>query len=252
MFGNAACAGRRFAIARRATRQVAFAGSVKRASASLPPKPIVVEGAYFERVKNSVGREGIEPARAEAADPQSRCQPMTNDDMVARGRESFGRQARGEAYALLSAADHAVPLGLDDLVRPSLAAALIGKDADSAAAGARAHHESLRQGDGARAARCAFWVGFHHLGRGDVAQGLGWLSRAARVLDDRQLDCAERGYLLIPAAIQATDEGEYAAAYAAFTKAAEIAERFGERELATIARYGRGQALVRSGRRSEE
>jgi DNA-binding NarL/FixJ family response regulator len=173
---------------------------------------------------------------------------MTNDDMVARGREAFGRQAWGEAYALLSAADHAAPLGLDDLERLALAAALIGKDADSVAAGARAHHESLRQGDGARAARCAFWVGFNHLGRGDVAQGLGWLARAARVLDDRQLDCAERGYLLVPVAIRATDEGDYAAAYSTFTKAAEVAERFGERELATIARYGRGQALVRSGR----
>jgi DNA-binding NarL/FixJ family response regulator len=176
---------------------------------------------------------------------------MTNDDMVARGRESFGRQAWGEAYALLSAADHAEPLGLDDLERLALVAALIGKDADSADAGARAHHESLRQGDGARAARCAFWVGFGHLGRGDVAQGLGWLARAARVLDDRQLDCAERGYLLIPVALRATDEGDYDAAYATFTKAGEIAERFGEQGLATIARYGRGHALVRSGRTAD-
>jgi DNA-binding CsgD family transcriptional regulator len=176
---------------------------------------------------------------------------MTNDDMVARGRESFGRQAWGEAHALLSAADHAEPLGLDDLERLALAAALIGKDADSAAAGARAHQESLRLEDPARAARCAFWVGFNHLGRGDVAQGLGWLARAARVLDDRQLDCAERGYLLVPVAIRATDEGDYAAAYATFTRAGEIAERFGERELATMARYGRGQALVRSGRTAD-
>src|SRR5688572_20676478 len=173
---------------------------------------------------------------------------MTNDDMVAQGRESFERQAWGEAYALLSGADQAAPLGLDDLERLALAAALIGKDADSADAGARAHHESLRLEDPARAARCAFWVGFHHLARGDVAQGLGWLARAARVLEDRQLDCAERGYLLVPLAIRATDEGDYAAACATFTQAGEIAERFGERELATMARYGRGQALVRSGR----
>ena len=176
---------------------------------------------------------------------------MTTEEMVARGRESFARQAWGDAYALLSAADHAAPLGLDDLEHLSLAATLIGKDSDSAAAGARAHHESLRIGDAARAARCAFWVGFGHLGRGDVAQGLGWLARAARVLDDRQLDCAERGYLLIPLALRAMDEGDYAAAYATFTKAGEIAERFGERGLATIARYGRGNSLVRSGRTAD-
>ncbi len=176
---------------------------------------------------------------------------MTNDDMVAQARESVGRQAWGDAYAQLSAADRATPLGLDDLERLALAASLIGKDAESADAGARAHHESLRLDDAARAARCAFWVGFHHLGRGEVAQGLGWLARAGRVLDDRQLDCAERGYLLLPVAIQATDEGDYATAYTTFTKAAEIAARFGERELATMAQYGRGRALIGSGRTAD-
>ena len=176
---------------------------------------------------------------------------MTNDDTVARARESFGRQAWGEAYAQLSAADQAAPLGLDDLERLALAAVLIGKDADSADAGARAHQESLRLDDAARAARCAFWVGFRHLGQGEIAQGLGWLARAERVLDDRQLDCAERGYLLVPVAIRATDEGDYATAYATFTKAGEIAARFGARELATMAQYGRGQALIGSGRTAD-
>src|SRR5687767_3313193 len=90
--------------------------------------------------------------------PTVTLQPMTDDDVIARARESFERQAWGEAFALLSAADHAAPLALDDLERLSLAAALIGKDAESAAAGARAHHESLRLGDAARAARCAFRV----------------------------------------------------------------------------------------------
>ena len=80
----------------------------------------------------------------------SHAPPMTKDDMVARARESFGRQAWGDAYAQLRAADQVTPLGLDDLERLALAAFLIGKDAESADVGARAHHESLRLDDAAR------------------------------------------------------------------------------------------------------
>lgn len=176
---------------------------------------------------------------------------MTEDDMLARARESFGRQMWGDAYAQLSAADHTAPLGLDDLERLALAAFLIGRDAESADVGARAHHESLRLDDAPRAARSAFWVGFQHLNAGEVAQGLGWLARAARVLDERHLDCVERGYLLLPVAIRSVDEEDFATAYTMFSNAAEIADRFGDAELATMAQYGRGRALIGSGRTAE-
>jgi ATP/maltotriose-dependent transcriptional regulator MalT len=176
---------------------------------------------------------------------------MSRDDILAQGRESFVRQAWGDAHAQLSAADEATPLGLDDLERLALAAFLIGKDAESVELWARAHHEALRLDDAARAARSAFRAGFQHLGAGEIAQGLGWLARAARVLDDRQLDCAERGYLLVPPAVRATDEGDYATAYTMFNKAAEIAARFRNAELATMAQYGRGRALIGSGRTAD-
>ncbi len=171
--------------------------------------------------------------------------------MVARARESFGRQAWGDAYAQLAAADQLTPLGLDDLERLALAAYLIGKDGESADVGARAHHESLRLDDAPRAARCAFWVGFQHLNGGEFAQGLGWLARAARVLDERHLDCVERGYLLLPMAIRSVDEEDFATAYTVFSNAAEIADRFADTELATMAQYGRGRALIGSGRTAD-
>lgn len=47
---------------------------------------------------------------------------MTTDDALDRGRESFGRQAWGDAYAQLSAADHEAPLELEDLERLAVAA----------------------------------------------------------------------------------------------------------------------------------
>ena len=37
---------------------------------------------------------------------------------------------------------------------------------------------------------------------GEMAQGGGWLARARRVIEEGDFDCVERGWLLVPAAIQ--------------------------------------------------
>ena len=63
---------------------------------------------------------------------------MTIADTVDQGRESFGRQAWGNAYDQLSAADHETPLELEDIERLAVAAYLTGRDGDSADVRARA------------------------------------------------------------------------------------------------------------------
>ncbi|MBI1885724.1 MAG: DNA-binding response regulator [Chloroflexi bacterium] len=176
---------------------------------------------------------------------------MTTTDALDRGRESFGRQAWGDAYAQMSAADHEASLELEDLVRLAVAADLTGRDAESADIWARAHHECLRLGDAARAARCAFWLAFGLLNNGDVARGGGWLARARRLLDDGGLDCVEQGYLLVPVALQSIDEGDAATAHATFSEAAKIGDRFRDPDLMTLGRLGRGQALIHLGETAE-
>ena len=64
---------------------------------------------------------------------------------------------------------------------------------------------------------------------GETARAGGWLVRAERLLDDGRSDCVEQGCRLVPGAFQNLDEGDNARAYATFTRAAEIGERFGER-----------------------
>ncbi len=185
--------------------------------------------------------------RVSAAGRLGRGACMTTADTLDRGRESFERRAWADAFQKLSAADREAPLTAEDLERLAIAAYLVGRDADRDDSLARAHQGWLRLGDAERAARCAFWLAFGLLNQGELARGGGWLARARRVLDDGQLDCVERGYLLVPLAIQRLVEGDAAAAYAAFGQAAKLGDRFGDRDLAALARMGRGQALLRLG-----
>ena len=166
-------------------------------------------------------------------------------------RRSFHQHAWDDAYRNFAAADREVPLESDDLERYAIVSFLIGEDLDGAAVGARAHHEYQRRGDAAGAARCAFWMGFGLLLRGEMAPAFGWLGRAQRILDEGGHDCVERGYLLVPGALRHLIEGDLAAALATSGQALAIGERFGDVDLVAFGRLGRGQALVLAGRQAE-
>jgi ATP/maltotriose-dependent transcriptional regulator MalT len=172
-------------------------------------------------------------------------------DGLQSGRGAFRRQAWAEARAALASADREHGLGPDDLVSLGMAAFLVGRDEESADALGRAHREYLTRGDWPRAAASAFWVAFGLLDRGEHAQAGGWLARAGRVLDDHECDSVERGYLLLPRALQAAGRRDFAAALDIFGRAAAVGERFGDRDLVAIARHGQGRALVDLGRTAE-
>jgi ATP/maltotriose-dependent transcriptional regulator MalT len=168
---------------------------------------------------------------------------MTTDDRIDRGRAAFARKAWSDAFELLSAADAESPLGPDDLELAGFAAQYSGHDETAARLAARLHRTSLEAGDFARAARMAFWIAMGFLRRGDSTQGGGWLGRSAGLLEEHGLDTVERGYLAIPDGIRQV-ETDPAAALAAFERAETYAERFGDRDLAAMARLGRGRSLI--------
>jgi DNA-binding CsgD family transcriptional regulator len=175
---------------------------------------------------------------------------MTDIQTLGRARSAFAHKAWAESYRLLEAADREALLEPEDLERLATAAYLIGRDAESETFRARAHQTFLDRGDREGAARSASWLGFGLLQRGAIAPASGWYARAERILDEAHLDCVVRGYLLIPAAIQRIVQGDPAAGDAAFTRAAEIARRFGDRDL-PLACSGRGRALIRLGNLAE-
>lgn len=131
-----------------------------------------------------------------------------------------------------------------------MAAYLVGAERESDEAWLRAHHECIRLGDVVRAARCAGFLAQGLLLRGELAQGGGWLARAKRLLDEGHHDGVERGYLLLPVALQSFEQ-DPAAAHYAFERAATIGVRFGDEDLTAFARTGQGRCLIRMGQTAE-
>ena len=163
------------------------------------------------------------------------------------GRDAFRRHAWASASDQLATAAERTPLDVADLELLAVAAYLAGRDDASAAAWEQAHHEHLRRGDPAGAARCGFWLALAMIMRGEMARGGGWVARAQRLVEDARLDGPERGFLMLPAAFATLLEGGAAAAYAIFEQAVAIGERFAEPDLVALARHGLGQALLLRG-----
>ena len=172
---------------------------------------------------------------------------MADIQALGRARTAFARRAWAESHRLLEAVDREAPLEPEDLERVAMAAYLMGRDPESEALNAGADQACLERGDQEGAARSACRLGFGLLLRGAIAPASGWFARAERILDEAHLDSVVRGYLLIPSAIQRIVQGDPAAGDATFTQAAEIARRFGDRDLASLACSGRGRALIRLG-----
>ena len=167
---------------------------------------------------------------------------------LARGREAGQRLAWGDAYRSLSLADESGSLAGEDLELLAAASYLLGHVDACRQALQRAHHAHAAAGDPRRASRCLFWVAFTLLLEGDLAPANGWLARAQRELEPEHRECAEHGFLLLPAAVQASAAGDFASAEAAAARAAEIGARFGDADLLTLALHFQGRALVSEGR----
>ena len=176
---------------------------------------------------------------------------MSDIPLLARARQSFDQHTWADSYRLFEAADREVPLEPEDLERLATAAYLMGREDASEAFWERAHRAFLERGDREGAARSACWLAVGLQLRGAIAPASGWFARARHILDEGQIECVVRGFLLIPSAIQRIVQGDPAAGDALFSQAAAIARRYGNRDLECKAIGGRGRALIRLGRVSE-
>jgi len=159
------------------------------------------------------------------------------------GRGYFQRRAWRDAYESLSGADGTTALRADDIELLATSAYLIGRESDFYAAMERAYQAHRSAGDGARAARCGFWLGLMLLFGGQAGQAGAWLARARRLVEND--DCVERGYLMLPTAEEQLGAGDAEAAYATAADAAELGTRFDDADLISCARHLQGRALIR-------
>jgi ATP/maltotriose-dependent transcriptional regulator MalT len=165
--------------------------------------------------------------------------------MLEEGRQAYARSAWSEAYDGLAGAEDA-----DDLERLATAAYMLGREDEYLQIMERAHKRRADAGEKRAAARCAFWIGIHLALRGQMGPGTGWLGRAQRLLDGEG-ECVERGYMLMPVAFQHQVEGDLEGAAATAAAAAEIAERFGDKDLFTLAIHSQGELLLKAGKPRE-
>lgn len=173
--------------------------------------------------------------------------PPTNADLE-QGRELYAHEAWAGAFESLKRADQAAPLEAPDLVLLSQSAYLLGREDEFMTYLDRAHHAYLDDGEILLAVRCAFWLGMNLALRGEVGPATGWLGRAQRLVERESEDCVERGYLLMPVAFQHDAAGDLEGASATAAAAAEIGERFGDRDLVALAMHGQGGWLIKAGR----
>lgn len=165
-------------------------------------------------------------------------------DGTGRANEAQGSP---DAPADAVGADKQSQPGADELDRQAMASYLVGDEVASAAAWTRAHHAWLEAGVPASAARSAIWLSLMLLFRGEMAPAGGWHARAQRVLDDGDVDCAERGLLMITDALDKLIAGDSHAAEDRFTRIDDVGRRFDDPDVRAVGRLGRGQALVRRG-----
>jgi DNA-binding CsgD family transcriptional regulator/tetratricopeptide (TPR) repeat protein len=167
------------------------------------------------------------------------------------GRTSFANRVWRDAYEQLSRADGEAPLAADDLIRLTTSAYMLGEMDAFLSLVERTHHAYLEEGDVLAATRCAFYLGVNLLLRGEPAHASGWFGRGQRLLERHGRDCAERGYLLLPATMRQLGMGEYAEAEANAAAAVELGERFRDRDLVALALHIQGQSLIKQARIEE-
>jgi DNA-binding CsgD family transcriptional regulator len=172
---------------------------------------------------------------------------QASSEIRERGRACYQRRRWQDAFAALSQADQIEPLDAADLWLLAWSAHLTGRDEDFARTMGRAYRAHLDGGEPLSAARCAGWLGaILDLG-GEVGPRAGWLSRARRLVEREGIDCPERGFLVLLAAFDHAEAGDHDAMLAAATQALEVAERFGDADLAAMALILQGRARLARG-----
>jgi DNA-binding CsgD family transcriptional regulator/tetratricopeptide (TPR) repeat protein len=151
----------------------------------------------------------------------------------------------GHAYRLLSERAGAGTLSVDELDWLATASYLTGRDEEAFEHWSEAHVAALAAGDPRRAAQLGYRIGSGLGFKGDVPRLSGWVARVRRVLDSVDVDCVEHGYVELGMGFcRLFEAGDILGAREFASRAAKIADRFGDLELRTVARLLEGRCII--------
>ena len=168
------------------------------------------------------------------------------DDVREAARDAFTRHAWREAFETFTQAQAAQALSVEDVERLAESAWWIGRIDECIAARERAYAVYVDRKATRAAAAVAVRLAEDFFRRQAKSLGNGWLKRAERLLQDVP-ECAEHGGLLRLHAILALDEGDVDKALGLARRTADIANRFHDRDLQTLAMHDIGRMLVSRG-----
>jgi class 3 adenylate cyclase len=171
------------------------------------------------------------------------------DDSLAAGREAARRRAWREAYDLLRGADTDGRLTAEDLEHLADAAWWTGHLEEAMTLRERAYTAHVAAGANVRAGLVALTLSMDNLTRGTVTVGGGWLARADRLLGTGEK--LEHGHLALVRALTSKETGDIDTALQELRRAHDLAVRFGDRNLESMAIVFNGALLVHSGRVDE-
>ncbi len=167
-------------------------------------------------------------------------------DTLDAARSAAGTHAWREAYDAYSAAD-VRDLSPNDLERFADAAWWTGHLDQAISLRERAYAGYSAAGEKIDSARLALTLSWDHGGRGAFSVSHGWFANAERLLDGEP-ESISHGLMALTRAVNAMfAEGDLAAAIADFDRAAELGERFGDRNIQVLSLVGKGRALVKAG-----
>jgi class 3 adenylate cyclase len=167
-------------------------------------------------------------------------------ETVESGRDAFTRHAWAEAIEAFTAADRDGGLSPQDLESLAIASWWEARPDEATQAFERSFAAFTQGGRPVDAARIAMELGYRAFRTGSMEVGIGWLTRAGRILSDVPESPAHARlavYLIIDALIK----GQNADAIALADQAIEVARRQGEPNALNMAMSFKGIAQVHGG-----
>ncbi len=166
---------------------------------------------------------------------------------LGEARTAYAERAWQHAYDAFAAAEAGAPLDAEDYDRFAVTAHLLARLPDYYAIRERAYQGLLDRGEGLAAAEAALWLGVMKVAQGDVAEGGGWVARAARIVEEDGTDSRVAAFLNVASAFAAAGSGDLERAARISEECVRAARRTGSEEYVALSLHQQGLFLLRAG-----